>query len=671
MLKIFRIILVVFIGIPPWSQNFPPSAITSSASNYIFLPMVMKPSIIDPSGFMFASMSDAQGDVSNYSVTVNQISSLNPNFVIFNGDLEDDGVRTSELDPMTSVLKNANIFNKTFIVRGNHDNHLAGSAALWENYFETAPNIRVLPARVSNYVSLNSSSDTLTYSFIYGNSMFIGLDTPGGVDYLTSAQFTFLDSRLTYAESAGLVHAFIYFHGPMYCVESVHCDCPTRTDSSCTPTTLISVINKHPIVSAFFHGHEHILGWTHIDNTRLAAVAGNFEEFLTSSSGSTNYNSYLYPARMDYTYMAPEDTQVFATVTVNGNSFTVNFYKVGGTTPVWTKTFTKGVPIATNTPGVATRINSPTRTPTRTATPTPLATNTTGVGTTTSTFTPSSTPIPSTSLHYAFNTDGDIAALTELGFNLFDVNGSASNINALPTGTKALVWMGGLGNASGNSCSAPDLSDAEFMAIVDILANNPKVFGYNLADEPDSSVCPDAPNLIKTRSDYIHTHAPMQKAFILLLDAGDTCPEGEFCEYYAFRPEITHVDLFGLDPYPCRFGNSGQLLACNTIEISQAVQAAIANGISLSSIIPFFQAFGQEGRLDGESSNWRTPTTTEFQNMLNIWKSLMPNPVFDSAYSWGIQCTVSSCVAPQTLKNHPELQLLIKQHNSALPGSGN
>jgi hypothetical protein len=646
--KNFRFILVFLIGILSCSQTLPPSAITSSAANYIFLPMVMKPSIVNPSGFMFASMGDAQGDVSNYSVTVNQISSLNPNFAIFNGDLEDDGVRTSELDPMTSVLKNANIFNKTFIVRGNHDDHISGSATLWENYFETAPNIRVLPAGVSNYVAINSSSDTLTYSFIYGNSIFIGLDTPGDVDYLTSAQYTFLDSRLTYAENSGLVHAFIYFHGPMYCVESVHCDCPTKTDSSCTPTTLISVINKHPIVSAFFHGHEHILGWTHIDKTRLAAVTGNFEEFLTSSSGSTNYNSYLYPDRMDYTYMAPEDTQVFATVTVNGNSFTVDFYKTGTATPVWTKTFTKGTTTATSTPGVLTATSTTTRTPIATTSITPT--------------------VP---LHYALNTDGDIADLSALGFNLFDVDGSAANVNALPAGTQALVWMGSLGNASGNSCSSPELSNAEFMAVVDILANNPKVFGYNLADEPDSSVCPDAPNLIKIRSDYIHTHAPTQKAFILLLDGGDTCPEGGGCEYYAFRPEITNADLFGLDPYPCRFNSAGQPAPCNTIEISQAIQLAIAKGIPASAIIPVFQAFGQEGRLDGEPINWRTPTTMEFQNILSIWKSLMPNPIFDIAYTWGIQCTESSCVAPQSLKNHPELQLLIKQYNLSLPGSGN
>ena len=280
--------------------------------------------------------------------------------------------------------------------------------------------------------------------------------------------------------------------------------------------------------------------------------------------------------------------------------------------------------------------------------------------------------------HYAFNTQAGMADLIALGFNLFDITGSKTNpasilalVNALPEGTQALVWVGNLGNAPmGQSCPAPGFSDAEFKAVVNILANNPKVFGYNLSDEPHLSVCPEAANAIQARSDYIHAHAPGQKTYITILDGSNMCPEGEGCEYRAFRPEITHVDLFGLDPYPCHFDSAGQPVVCDISKISGRVQSAIANGIPGSAIIPVFQAFGQEGRLDGKSIYYRTPTTREFQDMLDLWKSLVPNPVFDIAYTWGIQCTKSSCVAPQSLKNHPELQLLIKQHNFALPGSG-
>ncbi|MEP7133752.1 MAG: hypothetical protein ABI904_02350 [Chloroflexota bacterium] len=278
---------------------------------------------------------------------------------------------------------------------------------------------------------------------------------------------------------------------------------------------------------------------------------------------------------------------------------------------------------------------------------------------------------PTVTLHAAFNTQGDIAELITLGFNLIDVTGNKIDpastlafIDALPEGTQALVWLGNMGNApKGQNCPPPGFSDAEFKAQVDILANDPRVFGYNLADEPHPSVCPDAANAIKARSDYIHAHAPGQKTYITILDGSNMCPDGEGCEYSALRPEVTHVDLFGLDPYPCHFDSAGQPATCDISKISQRVQFATTNGIPISGIVPVFHAFGQEGRLDGKSMFYRTPTTTEFQDMLNLWDSLVPNPVFDFAYTWGIQCTTSTCPASQSLKNHPELQLLIKQHN--------
>lgn len=286
--------------------------------------------------------------------------------------------------------------------------------------------------------------------------------------------------------------------------------------------------------------------------------------------------------------------------------------------------------------------------------------------------------IPTLALHAAFNTQGDIADLIALGFNLFDISGSKKNpenvvalVNGLPEGTQALIWLGNIGNApKGQNCPPPGFSDAEFKAQVDILADNPKVFGYNLADEPHPSICPDAANAIKARSDYIHTHAPGQKTYITILDGTNMCPEGEGCEYRDLRPEITHVDLFGLDPYPCHFDSAEQPVACDISKISQRVQLATANGIPASAIVPVIQSFGQEGRLDGKSIYYRTPTATEFQDMLNLWKSLVPNPAFDFIYTWGIQCSESSCPAPQSLKNHPELQLLVKEHNSAALESG-
>ena len=201
---------------------------------------------------------------------------------------------------------------------------------------------------MANKVALNSSSDNLVYSFDYGNSIFIGLDVPGdvggtgGSQLLTDAQLTFLDHRLTYAENAGLTHAFIFFHGPEYPVTSIHSTCATRSEANCTPPALMTIINNHPIVSATFHGHEQILAWTHMDATRVAGLTRSYEEFFSSPAGGSTYNEYVYPDRVDYVY--PDMTSSdfgFATISVNGLSFTYSIYKVGTTAPVWSHTFSK------------------------------------------------------------------------------------------------------------------------------------------------------------------------------------------------------------------------------------------------------------------------------------------------------------------------------------------
>jgi hypothetical protein len=313
--------------------------------------------------FRFISWSDAQDEDTNLADSAAQAASLNPDFTIFNGDLENEGVDPVRMDVMTNAFGALN--PKTFLVRGNHDDHVSGSEGIWENYFTTAS--RPLPAGAANYVGLSASTTYLTYSFDYANARFIGIDVPGDADLLTSAQLTFLDSRLTDAEIRGLTHAFIFFHGPEYCVESTHCGCSQANDGSCTPSGLVSVINQHPIVSATFHGHEHIMGWTHMSSSRVAGLTHEYEEFLTSPSGGWTYSSYIYPARMDYYYANMGSSQGFASIDVSGTSFTVNYYKTGATSPVWSKSFTKvgAVPPADNP--TATYTSTKTFQPTATA----------------------------------------------------------------------------------------------------------------------------------------------------------------------------------------------------------------------------------------------------------------------------------------------------------------
>ncbi len=83
---------------------------------------------------------------------------------------------------------------------------------------------------------------------------------------------------------------------------------------------------------------------------------------------------------------------------------------------------------------------------------------------------------PVTPLHYAPNNNfrsSGYYAPRAAGFNLADVS-SAGEVSSLPSGVKALVWLG--------QCNGPDSS---FISAVQPFIGDPRVFGFYLMDEPD------------------------------------------------------------------------------------------------------------------------------------------------------------------------------------------
>lgn len=283
------------------------------------------------SSFRFVSWADTKTALSVLASLSNQANSLNPNFTVYVGDLCDNGFTVSCMDAWKKAMNGNSdngMFDKTFPVRGNHDSI---NGAGWTAYF----NLGSTAARVgaTNYTELNKN---LTYSFDYANSHFVGVDVLGDATRLSLAQIGWIDNDLTKAEQKGLTHAFIYFHGPIYCVAE-HCSCATRT---CTTASiidsLIEVFNRHPIVSATFHGHEHTYAYVHIDRSRISEVIHSFEEFVTGDAGAGPAGcSKTY--RFDYCM----DSHGFTTIDVSGDTFTVKFYAEGHATPNQTLNFAK------------------------------------------------------------------------------------------------------------------------------------------------------------------------------------------------------------------------------------------------------------------------------------------------------------------------------------------
>src|SRR5207247_7094865 len=94
-------------------------------------------------------------------------------------------------------------------------------------------------------------------------------------------------------------------------------------------------------------------------------------------------------------------------------------------------------------------------------------------------------------------------------------------------------------------------------------------------------------------SDWIHAHVPGAKTFIVMLNVNTTSTAPTYANTY--NPGNSHIDLYGLDPYPCRTEVGG----CDYRMIIVAVAAAEAAGIPRDSIVPVYQALGGGGGAGG------------------------------------------------------------------------
>ena len=243
---------------------------------------------------------------------------------------------------------------------------------------------------------------------------------------------------------------------------------------------------------------------------------------------------------------------------------------------------------------------------------------------------PSGQAASRTTKHFISNLHGSTAAAAQ-GYTVFDTG--VSGVASLPTGVQGLVWLG-------QKCPTP--ADATFRATIDKLATSSKVFGYYLSDEPHVADCPGGAAALATRADYIRSRTGgVQKSFIVL---------SKIADYSAFKPTSSHVDLVGLDPYPCSTASP----TCPVRKITDKVNAALSAGIPRAAIVPVFQAFGQENIAGGY---YRLPTADQMRAMQAEWDRLVPSPVMDYAYGWGHQSSSSP-----TLVDSRSLQTVLAAH---------
>ncbi len=248
--------------------------------------------------------------------------------------------------------------------------------------------------------------------------------------------------------------------------------------------------------------------------------------------------------------------------------------------------------------------------------------------------------------HFAANSNFDASGHYlpgAAGFNLADVS-SLAVLNALPAGVNGLVWVG--------KCSGVD---AGFIAAVQPYIGNPKLFGFYLMDGPDPGTAQHpgcTAEMLKAEADWIHTHAPGVKTFIVLRNM--TAAKSPSFDA-SFKPANSHIDLFGLAAYPCRTEVNG----CDYDMINRYVAAAELAGIPRANIVPVYQAFGGGTWKNDADGQYTLPTASQARQILLTWHKLVPEPVFDYTFSWGSQN------ADVSLDASPELRDVFSAHNAA------
>jgi hypothetical protein len=246
-------------------------------------------------------------------------------------------------------------------------------------------------------------------------------------------------------------------------------------------------------------------------------------------------------------------------------------------------------------------------------------------------------------LHFAPNHNFDGSGVwrpAAAGFNLADIS-DPRQLRDLPMAAKGLIWVG--------LCAG---ADRQFVATITPYMHEKNVFGFYLMDDPDPRIglgqC--KPESLRAEADWIHDHVPGALTFIVVMNLS-AAGAPSFQDTY--NPTNSHVDLYGIDPYPCR----SELNGCSDKMIERYVAAAEAWGIPRARMVPVYQSFGGGRWSDGDGGEYRLPTAAQLRTMLARWRALIPAPLFDYAYSWGVQR------GDHALENTPDLRVVFSDHN--------
>jgi len=245
--------------------------------------------------FRFVVYGDTRSNPSDHLSVVNAIIESNPEIVLHTGDIINDGRVYNQwgsefFTPASNLIKNKTVFTSL----GNHENN-----ASWYYSFFSNP---------------TESGNEAWYSFEYGNSHFIALDTTQDFS-VGSNQYNWLVSDLNSSAATSSTWIFVFFHHPPY-TSGAH-GTPEATGVN-VRNWLVPVFEFYG-VDVVFNGHDHQYERSYKSGIYYL-VAGGGGAPLRSVNQTENPYQQLALSTLHH-----------CTIDVNGSSLTINALFNNGT----------------------------------------------------------------------------------------------------------------------------------------------------------------------------------------------------------------------------------------------------------------------------------------------------------------------------------------------------
>lgn len=272
----------------------------------------------DPDNFSFAIMGDTQmfnspSGISlmsgNYKLAASEIEKRNPGIVMTVGDLIQTCHDKIGCDAYR-MWKNidAPLLPITFEVMGNHD-HKGGdfSDSQWKDYF-------TLPANGPK------GYEELAYSFNFGNSHFVVLDSEHPLHKIDKLQQAWLDEDLT---KNTLSNVFVFWHEPAWPMDDKKRQ--SLDAHSSLRNSLWSIIDKHN-VTAVFNGHEHVFNMTKIDSSIFSQATHAIYQITSGHVDAPIKSDAVSNMSHQVAYYYPQGNYLM--VNVKNQNITIDLYSI-------------------------------------------------------------------------------------------------------------------------------------------------------------------------------------------------------------------------------------------------------------------------------------------------------------------------------------------------------